>query len=125
MKKTATKIKNVFKWGDLIVLAVLLVATALSLWIAIRPSHGQVVEIYENGILRYSVPLAENKEIFLDEHGHNTIKIENGKVFMKEADCAGQDCVQAQPLSAHGGMIVCLPNKVVVRIVSEDIDAIT
>lgn len=124
MEKTKRKTKSIFKWGDLIILFVLLIAASLSLWFAFRPSNGGVVEIYENGVLRYSVSLSNDQEIELDERGHNVVKIENGKVFMKESDCAGQDCVHTQALSRDGGLIVCLPNKVVVKIVTEDIDVI-
>lgn len=126
MKNAREKTKRLFKWGDLIILFVLLVAASLSLWLALRPSNnGQIVEIYENGVLSYSIPLYENQEIVLDKHGHNVVKIENGKVFMLESDCPGKDCLHAKSLTAEGGIIVCLPNKVVVKIAMQEVDAIT
>ena len=46
--------------------------------------------------------------------------IENGKVKMKEADCPDQICVHHRAISKNRETIVCLPNKVVVEIVSSE-----
>lgn len=119
------KFKGIFKWGDLIVLSVLLIAVALSLWLFLRPNDAGIVEIYKNGDLIYSVSLFADREIVLDESGHNVIVIENGRVFMRESSCSNQDCVHSQAISSEGGIIVCLPNKIVIRVVTDDVDAIT
>lgn len=116
--------ERLFKKGDLIIAAVLLIAVVFSLIFVFSKKTGSIVEIYKAGKLLYSVPLNEDKEIILDEDGHNIVKIEGGKVKMVESDCVGQDCIKMPSISG-GGIIVCLPNKVVVRIVSDDIDAIT
>jgi hypothetical protein len=125
MTESVKKQKNsIFKWGDIAILAVFLAAVALTVYFAAKPAGG-VVEIYKNGILRYSYPLSQNRQIELDEDGKNLIVIKDGRVYVEAADCVGQDCVHAQPVSNSGGMIVCLPNKVVIRVVASDIDAIT
>ena len=46
----------------------------------------------------------------------NQIRIEEGTVYMEEADCPGQDCVKQGKISRGGQSIVCLPNKVTVEI---------
>ena len=46
----------------------------------------------------------------------NQIRIEEGTVYMEEADCPGQDCVKQGKISGSGQSIVCLPNKVTVEI---------
>lgn len=125
MNSSSGKVKGIFKWGDLIILGLLLIATALSLWLALRSTSGQLVEIYKDGVLEYSVSLYEDREIVIDENGYNVIKIENGTVRMIESSCDGQDCVHTAPISSEGGIIVCLPNKIVVRVVSTDVAAIT
>ena len=48
----------------------------------------------------------------------NTCRIEDGEVFMSAADCPDQICVNSAHINAHGGSIVCLPNKVILKIVS-------
>ncbi len=46
----------------------------------------------------------------------NICRIEAGKVTMTEADCPDQICVHTAPISADGGTIVCLPNRIVLEI---------
>ena len=66
-----------------------------------------------------------NKVIKVNET--NVVRIENGKVFMESAECPDQICVKQKPLNLSGRDIVCLPNKVTVRVVSEnkDVDVVT
>ena len=51
--------------------------------------------------------------------------IENGKAYIAKSDCHNQLCVHAQAIGKEGGVIVCLPNKVVVKVVAKEVDAIT
>ncbi len=53
--------------------------------------------------------------------GHtNTCEIRDGKVYMTEANCPDQICVKSAPISASGGSIVCMPNRVVLSIIHAD-----
>ena len=53
------------------------------------------------------------------EPGQNYLAIENGKVWISEANCPNQDCVQKGTISQSGEMLVCLPHRVTVSIVGE------
>ena len=57
----------------------------------------------------------------------NVCVIENGKVYMKEANCPDRLCVHSKAIDEKGGSIVCLPNKVVLEVISNnrDIDTMT
>ena len=79
----------------------------------------ELVEIKVNNELhgRYSLPLDQPLEIPLDETGHNVLVIDGYEVFMKEADCPDQLCVQQGIIKKSGTMIVCLPNKITVEII--------
>jgi len=123
MKEKAKNIFSVFKWGDLIILLILIVSLALAIYYFAKPQEGGTVEIYLDGKLYRSVPLSDDAEIDID--GHNKVKIEGGKVYMHYSDCEGGDCLRQKSISKEGGLIVCLPNRVVVKISSQDIDAIT
>ncbi len=61
--------------------------------------------------------LADEQEI--DTGKGNRILIENGTVRMIEADCPDHLCVKQGEIKADGEMIVCLPNKVIVRVSDE------
>lgn len=53
------------------------------------------------------------------EFGYNKIVIENGMVRIVEADCPDRLDVQSGTISQTGEMLVCLPNRLVVRILGE------
>lgn len=58
-----------------------------------------------------------------DVHGYgsyNIVTILNGTVSVTEASCKNQVCVQHAPISRSGESIICLPNKLVVRIEAGD-----
>ena len=57
--------------------------------------------------------------------GSMTVVVEDGKVYVSHSDCPEQLCVHSAPLTAAGGMTVCLPNKVIVKIDSGEVDAIS
>lgn len=48
--------------------------------------------------------------------GTNTLCIEDGSVWLSEADCPDQICVQTGKIRYAGQSIICLPHKVVVEI---------
>lgn len=54
------------------------------------------------------------------ESGVNILKIENGQARMISASCPDKICVHMSPLSKDTvGLIVCLPNRVVVEVKEE------
>jgi hypothetical protein len=58
----------------------------------------------------------------------NTVEIKDGKVRMIEADCPDKICVNHRVVEYNGESIVCLPNKVLVEVKSEEnssLDAVT
>lgn len=61
------------------------------------------------------------------ENGTNIIEIKNGKASMKEADCPDGLCVDQNAISFDKESIICLPNKVVISVISDtesDLDGI-
>ncbi len=50
----------------------------------------------------------------------NVCEIRDGQVRMIEADCPDQFCVKQGAFGVDGGMIVCLPNRVVIEPASGD-----
>lgn len=122
MKKDGLNGK-IFKIGDLIVLAVFIIAAALAIYFMTKPT-GSEVYIYKDGKLLEAVSLSVEKTVKVDEH--ITVKISGGAAYVLKSDCKGQDCVKAGKISKVGEMIVCLPNKVVMKIVGDgEVDYIT
>ena len=57
--------------------------------------------------------------------GKMVIAVRDGKAYVARSDCGEQLCVSSAAVSAEGGMIVCLPNRVVIKIAGGEVDAVT
>lgn len=87
---------------------------------------GDVV-VKVNGEITGTYDLGEDREISIN-NGSNLLVIRNGKADMAEADCPDQLCVRQRSISANGEKIICLPNRVIVEVMSKtesQIDAVT
>lgn len=54
----------------------------------------------------------------------NVCEIKDGKVRMIRADCPDHLCIRQGAIGADGGIIVCLPNKVVIQGETDDGSAV-
>lgn len=54
--------------------------------------------------------------------GTNTLVIKSGKAYISEANCPDKQCMKQGKISRAGEMLVCLPNRVVVKIVDSKKD---
>lgn len=108
---------------DIIIVISLIFAAAVS-WIIINniyQSKGNYIEIIVNEKVKDTLPLDKDTEYRITEKDFlNVIKIKDGQVYMEEADCPDKLCVKQGKISKNGQAIICLPHKVVVRVVSED-----
>ena len=100
--------------------ASILCGAALALW------HGTaekgefaVVTVDGREVARYSLS-DDREETIRGIGGENKLVISNGKADVIEADCPDKVCVDHRSISNVGETIVCLPQKVVVKIVGED-----
>lgn len=120
MKKN--KMRLSFGKGDLIVI-VFVVSLAIFIGILFgkntNSEGADVVAIYKEGEKIQELPLDKNREIIVSNIYTNRIVIEEGKVSITESDCPGEDCVHSGWISGSGRSIVCLPNRVEIRIEGE------
>ncbi len=78
-----------------------------------------IIEIRIAGKVYGSYPLSEDQTISVDtEYGHNVVVIQGGFASVAEADCSNQVCVDAGSIHTPGQMIVCLPHRMTVEILS-------
>ncbi|MDR2505923.1 MAG: NusG domain II-containing protein [Oscillospiraceae bacterium] len=54
------------------------------------------------------------------EEETNEIVVENGGVFIRRANCKGQDCVRQGRIDRAGQSIVCLPHKLIIELAMTD-----
>ena len=125
-----------------IILFIVLVAIGLAASAALTLSHGEAgssskVIIESGGDLYARYPLSEDRTVVVpapkqiaadapsaDTDGeasaqydhYNVVVISGGTVSVTEASCKNQVCVKHGVISRPGESIVCLPNRMVVRI---------
>ena len=89
---------------------------AVSAYMMFRPKSKEV-QIISDGKVLYELDLSREKdrEIRVEYEGRsNIIVIEDGDIYMKEAECPDHICIKTGRLSKAGGPIVCLPNHLIV-----------
>ena len=129
-----------------IILFIALVALGLAVSAALSMSHadagsGAKVIIESGGGLFAAYPLSEDNEVIVPAPAgvkyrdprpvppdaddectqysyYNIVKISGGSVSVTAASCKNQVCVKHGQISRSGESIVCLPNRLVVRIES-------
>lgn len=86
-------------------------------------SKACIAEIYQNDVLIQTIDLSalpQATEIPLQsEHGENIILAEPGRISMRSASCPDQLCVKQGHIQNGTYPIVCLPNRVVIKITGE------
>ena len=90
---------------------------------------GDTVQIEVNSIVYTAVPLHTNQSLSVPGPLGNTIVVvQDGEVFVIESPCRAKICIRTGHISHNGQLIVCAPNKVVVRVTGDEepeYDAIT
>ena len=110
------------KKADIVLLIIILVmGIPLSVLSLTEGIGGDKVRISLDGEIYGVYPLGEDHEIDVTEDGHtNHITIKDGQVSMSYSTCRNQVCVNTGAISETKDAIVCLPNRVVVEIISSD-----
>ena len=81
-------------------------------------------EVYLNGNLHKIVPLDQDTSFLITDEYSNEITVADGAIAFTGSDCPGQDCVHSGSIHSTGRSLVCLPNRVEIRVVSggDDVD---
>lgn len=110
--------KGIIRKADiLLALALILIGVGASLWISRYNTTGNRVIIESDGKTYGSYSLSENRTITVTRGNRsNVVRILDGSVSVTEASCHNQVCVKHKPIHTTGESIICLPNKVVIKI---------
>ena len=106
-----------------VILAAIVIAVAVTglLLLNVFKNEGAFAVVKINGEDREYYPLSVNTEVVIETSGDgkNTLVIEDGKAFVKDANCPDKVCEGHNKISFVGETIVCLPHKVVIEIVAD------
>ena len=119
------------KKKDIIIIAAALLC-ALALYLVSQVSLGAeassvVVTVDGREMLRRPLAMENSYEIAQEDGSVNVIRVEDGAVFMQEANCRDGLCIRQGRMKNAAKTIVCLPHKLVVQLtgdapVSDDSD---
>lgn len=115
----------------LVVAGALVLSLAAAVLVYTSSPGGTVAEIVQDGKVIRTMDLEKAEEetfVISGENGTNTVQVEPGRIRVQAADCPDQVCVHQGWISDGTVPIVCLPNKLVIRIVGgeeDGLDALT
>lgn len=113
--------KGFIRKGDVIIIVLTAVIGCLLLFENFSHNGNKYAQVYENGELKYTVDLSENKEYEIAVTG-GRLFVKNGEICYIESDCPDGTCESFGWLSRVGDTASCVPNKTVVTVVGEDED---
>ncbi|AZR72603.1 hypothetical protein BBF96_03895 [Anoxybacter fermentans] len=118
------------KVGDkILILVILLVAVGLYAFYQFQSPDGSgkkiIIEVDGVVVKTFDLPQEELVEykVEIDEYNYNLIQIFKNRVRVAEATCPEQIDVLQGWIEKPGEMLVCLPHKLIVKIVGEDIES--
>ena len=110
--------RSKMKWGDFVIIgAVLLLTGAMLAFFAAKASGDTLyAEVWQNDTLIERVQLTDATDRTIKLDG-NTIVLSGKTAKMADADCRDQVCVRTGTLTHAGQAAVCLPHRVVLKLV--------
>lgn len=113
--------------ADLVLIAALVVA-AFVFWFLNRSfsaKKGVYAEVYHDSVLVYRIELSSAKERSFSIPGEPKVvfrQYADGSIAFIKSDCPDKICIRSGGLKYAGQFAACLPNKIVLKIVSEGED---
>lgn len=115
------------KRNDIIMGVIVLVIALVSLvFFAVTKKEGSTILITVGGEEYQTLELDKNVTLTIDGEGnsHNIVVVEDGYVWMSDADCPDKLCVKHNKIHYNHETIVCLPHKVVVEIINGETNSV-
>lgn len=112
-----------YKKDIILIVAILGVALSLFALFQLTKKPGKYVVITQNGkeIAKYA--LNEDRQISIpyQEGKYNILVIQDQKAYISTATCPDQLCVKQRSISKVNETLVCLPNKMVVKVIGDEL----
>ena len=111
--------RNKYIADIILVISLVILTLVTSIFIYKKQTSNKIyVEVSINGEFTNKYSIDENIEIMLKTG--NVLVIKDGNVCISNADCPDGLCVKQGTISKANESIICLPNKLVVRIVEDN-----
>lgn len=110
--------------NDIILITILLASAVLFLvcYYLLFHKEGAFIQITIDGEMYKTLPLNEDTTITINgfDNGSNTLQIKDGYASVIDADCPDKLCQKQKKIHYKGESIVCLPNKVIISVISRE-----
>ncbi len=109
--------------NDILFIAALLTVVAIiGVCLYLFRSEGDAVSVSIGGevVATYPLDVDRVEDIHTDGGGHNRLIIKDGKAYVETASCPDGICAAHKPIHRQGESIVCLPNRVVITVVTTE-----
>lgn len=105
----------------LLILSLLLIFCSLGAAVMLTGKQGDTVTVTVNGETLGEYPLGEDRTLEIrDGDRFNVLVIKDGRAFIESASCPDGICARHRAISQSGECIICLPNRVVITVSSEN-----
>lgn len=109
------------------IVLILFVAIIGMLYLFVLRSGGNTVKVTVDGKVYGTYKLTQNiiEDIITGENGEklNRLVVKDGKAYMETATCPDGICVEHRPIFRDGESIVCLPQRVVITVITDKSDS--
>lgn len=108
------------KTGDIIFITILvfiIILVSIPIFSTDISEKDSMVSIEINGVKHSLIPLDTDSEINID--GIGTVKIKDSEVYISEPTCKDKLCERMGKISKSYQSIICLPNKVIIKIIAK------
>lgn len=112
--------KEAVRLWDFVLIGLLLAACCSVL--LLPKEEGTLAQVSVDGVLIASLALDTDGELPLADG--SVVVIRDGAVSLRDATCPDRLCQQMGPISRGGESILCLPNRISIVIVAEEVDGI-
>ena len=123
MKSQKEKATKKYRLDVTVIAGILFVSALLVLGVYLFREEGSIVSVEINGVAAGEYPLAVDG-VFPLNGGTNVLVIENGKAYLNYSSCPDHVCERMGKISYVGESVICLPNRVAVKIVGDGPDGV-
>ncbi|MHB8895152.1 MAG: NusG domain II-containing protein [Candidatus Geothermincolia bacterium] len=119
VKRTPGRMKP----ADIVLVVLFVAAAAVSLFLVSRANAGEkgtlaIIEVNGKEVKRIAIGEGQpaRKFVVRGVDGTSTVVVKDGRIRMVQSHCRDKICVGVGWLDSRGKEIICLPNRVVVRV---------
>lgn len=116
------RLSKLLRTGDGILIALVLLASALSVMTVRRSSTSDMtVFMTLSNETVYRLPLSTNRRVVLTGPlGQTTVELDGNSVRIAGSPCPQRLCMKMGRIRNSGQCLVCIPNRIIVQIIGKD-----